>query len=199
MLPREAMATPSWRWAPVGLSAAAVVIALALAGTTLMAEDEHGFVSQVSVRPYDRPASLPSAPATGESSLQRVQSGVAELEAVLRQGDPVAPALLEELEEANDDLAGELAGSGHIALIEQAAVVSAASRQYELLNQVLARTPPENAAPVAQSLASAAGVLQQLGAPTPLPAVSPQPSVSPSATAPPQPTPSPSPTPTPSP
>jgi len=203
MLPPEAVATPWWRWAPVGLSAAAVVVALALTGATLMAEDEHGFGSQVSVRSYDGADSVP-APPTSESSLQRVQGRLAELEATLRLGDPVGPEFLEELERANDELASELADAGDIALIEQAAVVSAASRQYQLLNKLLAQTPPQDAEPVAESLASAAGVLHEVGAPTPLPAASPQPSVSPAATASPQPTPSPaqataSPTPTPAP
>jgi hypothetical protein len=161
-----------------------------------MAEDQHGLESQVSVRPYRDAGPLPS-PATSETSLQRVQGGVAELEATLRQGHPVAPALLEELAAANDDLAGDLAGPGEIDLIEQAAVVSAASRQYELLNQVLAHTPPEDAAHVVESLASAAGVLQQVGAPTPLASAAARPGASPSATSSPQPTPWPTPTPTP--
>jgi hypothetical protein len=188
MLPPEAVATPWWRWAPVGLSAVVVVLALALTGATIMAEDQHVLSEQVSVRAYSGSGYVPPLIAS-ETSLQRVQGNLAQLEAALRGGEPVAPYLLEELEQANDDLAAELDSGGQIALIEQAAVLSAASRQYQLLNDLLAQTPPEEAISVAESLASAAGVLHELGAPTPTPSVTPQPTASPSVTASPQPTP----------
>jgi hypothetical protein len=195
MLPPEAVATPWYRWAPVGLSAVAVVVALALTGVTLLAEHDNGALSnQVGIRPYSGSRTV-SADVATESSLRRVQDHLAELEASVRDGEPVAPSFLADLEEANEDLAAELDGADSIALLDQAAAVSAASRQYQLLNELLAQTPPEDAEPVAESLASAAGVLQRLGAPTPAPThppASPQPTVSPAATTSPQPSPAPS-------
>jgi hypothetical protein len=195
ILPTQGVATPWYRWAPVGLSAVAVVIALALSGATLLAESDNGALSsRVSVRAYSGPAWEP-APATSQTSLQRVQGHLALLEASLRDGSPVAPRFLADLEEANDELAADIDSAGSIALLDQAAAVSAASRQYQLLDELLAQAPPGEAEPIAESLASAAGVLLRLGAPTPTPThppATPSPAASATATASPEPSPVPS-------
>jgi hypothetical protein len=105
-----------------------------------------------------------------QTPLERVQERVAALEDAVRQGEPVEVVLLEDLEEASNDLAADLGEPEEIGLIEQVAAVSIASRQYELLRELQETSRGVQAWAVEASLAAAEDVLSKLGAtPTPPP------------------------------
>jgi len=207
MLTPQAVATPWWRWASSGLAAVVVIGVLAFMSATLMADDGQalGESVSVSVRPYTPRSVEPAPPASEQTPLQRVQEQVAALEESVRQGQPVGDGQLEELQEANNDLAADLGGPGEMALVERVAAVSIASKQYELLQKLQEQPAGPSALAVQASLKAAADVLEMLGTtvtppagtPTPEPTASPTPvpSAQPSATPGPGGTPSSSPTP----
>ena len=189
MLSSGAKEAPWWRWAPTGLGAVAVLGALALMSATILAEDGQRLSGRasdsVSVKPYSATLVTTAAATSDQTPLERVQEGVAVLEEAVRQGEPVGVVVLEDLEEANNELAAELDGPEEIGLIEQVAALSAASRQYELLQELQAQSSGVQARAVEASLAAAEEVLHELGVtPTPPPTATPSP----------DPTPSPSPT-----
>lgn len=194
MLSPQATATSWWRWAPSGLGAAAVVAVLAFVSATILAGDGRGLDGQVSVRPFTPTEDVDSGAGPSQSPLERVQTQVAALETSLRQGEPVNVALLEELEQANMQLAANLGRPGEIGLIERLAVASVATKQYELLQELQDRSSLTQAQAVEGSLAAAAEVLAAVGA-TPQPKAEPTPSPEPSASPTAAPSPSPSPTP----
>src|SRR3990172_1005710 len=213
ILPPQAVATAWWRWASTGPAAVVVIGVLAFISATLMADDGQalGESVSVSVRPYTPRSVEPAPPASEQTPLQRVQEQVAALEESVRQGQPVGDGQLEELQEANNDLAADLGGPGEMALIERVAAVSIASKQFELFQKLREQPAGPSALAVQESIEAAAGVLEVLGTtvtpppatPTPEPTVSPTPvpSAQPSATPGPGDTssPAPSPSPTPSP
>lgn len=184
---------PWWRWASAGLAAAVVIGALALLSGTLMAEDGRRLGDQVSVRPYVPTPERTAAPASVESPLERVQEQVAVLEEAVRRGETVEVGLLEELEEASSDLAESLGDPREVALLDRMAAVSAASKEYKLLQTLREQSSGAERWGLEATLAAAENVLEKLGAtPEPEPTPPPEPTASPSVT------PSPSPTPTPS-
>jgi hypothetical protein len=194
MLSPRAKEAPWWRWAPTGLAAVIVLGALAIMSATILAEDGQRLSGRasdsVSVKPYSATLVSTAAATPDQTPLERVQEGVAVLEDAVRQGEPVEVVVLEDLEEANNELAAELDGPEEIGLIEQVAALSAASRQYELLQELQAQSSGVQARAVEASLAAAEEVLHELGVtPTPPPEATPSP----------EPTPSPSPTASPSP
>jgi len=211
ILPPQAVATPWYRWASTGLAAVIAIGVLAFMSATLMADDGQTLPESVSVsvRPYVPDSTEPAPPASEQTPLQRVQEQVAALEQSVRQGGPVGDGQLEELQEANNDLAADLGGPGEMALVERVAAVSIASKQFELLWGLQDQPAGASALAVQESLEAAAEVLEMLGAtvtppagtptaepavsPTPVP--SPQPSVTPGPGSTPSPVPSPSPTP----
>jgi len=211
MLAPQAVATPWWRWASTGLAAVVVIGVLAFMSATLMADDGQRLreSASVSVRPYTPRSVEPAPPASEQTPLQRVQEQVAALEESVRQGQPVGDGQLEELQEANNDLAADLGGPGEMALVERVAAASIASRQYGLLQKLQEQPAGPSALAVQASLKAAADVLEMLGTtvtppagtPTPEPTVSPTPvpSAQPSATPGPGDTPSPSSSPSPTP
>ncbi|MBF8286248.1 MAG: hypothetical protein HW393_62 [Dehalococcoidia bacterium] len=215
MLAPQAVATPWWRWASTGLAAVVVIGVLAFMSATLMADDGQALGESVSVsvsvRPYTPRSVEPAPPAPEQTPLQRVQEQVAALEESVRQGQPVGDGQLEELQEANNDLAADLGGPREMALVERVAAVSIASKQFELFQKLQEQPAGPSALAVQESIEAAAGVLEVLGTtvtppagtPTPEPTVSPTPvpSAQPSATPGPGDTssPAPSPSPTPSP
>lgn len=183
MLSPYAIGTPWWRWASAGLGAVVVVGALAFASATLMADDGRNLSEAVSVRPYAAARETSPPPEEPQSSLDRVQEGVAELESSIRLGEPVRPALLRELNAANSELAEELEDSETV-LVERVAAVSAASRQFELLQGLREESAGLQSRAVTASMDSAEDVLSILGAPTPesSPAATPSPTPAPTAT-----------------
>jgi len=205
ILPPQAVATPWWRWASTGLAAVIAIGVLAFMSATLMADDGQALRESVSVsvRPYIPGSMEPAPPASEQTPLQRVQEQVAALEQSVRQGQPVGDGQLEELQEANNDLAADLGGPGEMALVERVAAVSIASKQFELLWGLQEQPAGASALAVQESLEAAAGVLEMLGttvtppagtptvSPTPVP--SPQPSVTPGPGNTPSPVPSPTP------
>jgi hypothetical protein len=212
MLTPQAVATPWWRWASSGLAAVVAIGGLALMSATLMADDGQalGESVSVSVRPYTPRSVEPRLVGASEQTpLQRVQEQVAALEESVRQGQPVGDGQLEELQEANNDLAADLGGPGEMALVERVAAVSIASKQFELFQKLQEQPAGPSALAVQESIEAAAGVLEVLGTtvtppagtPTPEPTVSPTPvpSAQPSATPGPGDTPSPAPFPSPTP
>ena len=211
MLAPQAVATPWWRWASSGLAAVVVIGVLAFISATLMADDGQalGESVSVSVRPYTPRSVEPAPPASEQTPLQRVQEQVAALEESVRQGQPVGDGQLEELQEANNDLAADLGGPGEMALVERVAAASIASKQYGLLQKLQEQPAGPSALAVQASLKAAADVLEMLGTtvtppagtPTPEPTASPTPVPSPQPSATPGPggTPSPAPSPSPTP
>ena len=211
MLTPQAVATPWWRWASSGLAAVVVIGVLAFMSATLMADDGQRLRESVSVsvRRYTPRSVEPAPPASEQTPLQRVQEQVAALEESVRQGQPVGDGQLEELQEANNDLAANLSGPVEMALVERVAAVSIASKQFELFQKLQEQPAGPSALAVQESIEAAAGVLEVLGTtvtppagtPTPEPAVSPTPvpSAQPSATPGPGDTPSPAPSPSPTP
>lgn len=174
---------PWWRWASVGLAAAIVIGALALLSGTLMAEDGRRLGDQVSVRPYIPTPERTAAPASVESPLERVQEQVAVLEEAVRQGETVEVGLLDELEAASSDLAESLEDSQEVALLDRMAAVSAASKEYKLLQTLREQSSGFEARGLEATLAAAENVLEKLGAtPEPEPTPSPEPTASPSVT-----------------
>ena len=211
ILPPQAVATAWWRWASTGLAAVVVIGVLAFMSATLMADDGQRLRESVSVsvRPYTPRSVEPAPPASEQTPLQRVQEQVAALEESVRQGQPVGDGQLEELQEANNDLAADLGGPGGMALVERVAAVSIASKQFELFQKLQEQPAGPSALAVQESIEAAAGVLEVLGTtvtppagtPTPEPTASPTPvpSAQPSATPGPGDTPSPAPSPSPTP
>jgi hypothetical protein len=211
MLAPQAVATPWWRWASSGLAAVVVIGVLAFMSATLMADDGQalGESVSVSVRPYSPRSADTAPPASEQTPLQRVQEQVAALEESVRQGQPVGDGQLEELQEANNDLAVNLSGPVEMALVERVAAVSIASKQFELFQKLQEQPAGPSALAVQESIEAAAGVLEVLGTtvtppagtPTPEPTVSPTPvpSAQPSATPGPGDTSSPAPSPSPTP
>ena len=212
MLAPQAVATPWWRWASSGLAAVVAIGVLTFMSATLMADDGQRLRESVSVsvRPYPPRSVEPRLVGASEQTpLQRVQEQVAALEESVRQGQPVGDGQLEELQEANNDLAADLGGPGGMALVERVAAVSIASKQFELFQKLQEQPAGPSALAVQESIEAAAGVLEVLGTtvtpppatPTPEPTVSPTPvpSAQPSATPGPGDTPSPSSSPSPTP
>lgn len=208
ILSPQTTGAPWWRWAPAGLITVIVVGAMAFQSTSLMAEGGQRLSEQVSIRPYVPTPERSAPPASAQSPIERVQEQVAVLEEAVRRGETVEVGLLEELEEANSELAESLEDPGEVELVDRMAAVSAASKEYELLQTVQEQTSGVEARVVAASLAAAKNVLQKLGAtpepeptaspepsPSPEPTVAPEPTASPTATATPSPSPSPTPTP----
>jgi hypothetical protein len=196
---------PWWRWASAGLAAAIVIGALAFVSGTLMAEDGRRLGEQVSVRPYVPTPERAAAPASVESPLERVQERVAVLEETVRQGETVEVGLLAELQEASSDLAESLGDPQEVALLDRMAAVSAATKEYDLLQTLREQSSGFEARGLEATLAAAENVLKKLGAtpepeptPSPQPTASPEPTPSPEPTASPSVTASPSPTPAPS-
>lgn len=190
-----------WRWAPAGLIAVIVIGALAFLSASLMAEGGRRLDDQVSIRTYIPTPERTVPPASVQSPLERVQEQVAVLEEAVGQGETVEVEFLEGLEEASSELAESLEDPGEVELLDRMAAVSAASKQYELLQTVQERSPGLGAGVLEASLAATEDVLEKLGAtpepeptPSPEPTASPEPTVSPTVT----PSPLPSPTPTPS-
>ena len=186
---------PWWSWAPVG--AAAVVVIGALAFLTATLTSDHGGAltdepAAVSVHPYDPPDTPFEETAPEKTALGRVHDQLAELEEAIRSGEPVDTALLWKIERASSDLAAELDSAGQIDLLDQVATVSAASREYELLQGLLLDGQGFSPLALEASLAATGDVLGKLGA-TPEPSPEPTPKPSPQPTA--QPSPSGEPTP----
>jgi hypothetical protein len=128
--------------------------------------------------------------------LERVQEQVAVLEKAVRQEETVEVGFLGELEEASSELAESLGDPGKVGLLDRMAVVSAASKEYELLQAVQEQSSGFEARVVEASLAAAENVLEKLGAtPEPESPASPEPTASPEAAASPTAISSPSPTP----
>ena len=195
-----------WRWAPAGLIAVIVVGASVFLSADLAAEDGRRFDEQVSIRPYVPTPERTAPPASAQTPLKRVQEHVAVLEEVVRQGETVEVELLEEMEEASSDLAESLEDPGEVGFLDRMAAVSAASKEYELLQTVQEQSSGSEARVLEASLVAAENVLEKLGVtpepnPTasPNPTTSPNPTASPEATASPEPTASPMATPSPSP
>ncbi len=185
MLSPRAKEAPWWRWAPTGLAAVIVLGVLALMSATILAEDGQRLSGRasdsVSVKPYSATLESTAAATSDQTPLERVQEGVGVLEDAVRQGEPVGVVVLEDVEEANKELAAELGGPEEIGLIEQVAALSAASRQYELLQELKAQSSGVQARAVEASLAAAEEVLHELGVtPTPEATPSPEPTPSPS-------------------
>lgn len=183
------------RWAPVGALAAVAITALAFVNATLMSESGEALnttTGQASVRPYVSDAAPAPEVAAEPTPLDRVRNQVAALEAAVRRGQSVDTATLWELEEASSDLAAELNSPDKIELLQRVAVVSAASQEYELLNELKEAPQGFSSLALEASLAAAGDVLGKLGA-TP----EPDPEPSPAATPDPSPTASPSPSATP--
>ncbi len=208
MLSPWAKEAPWWRWAPTGLAAVIVLGALAIMSVTILAEDGQRLSGRasdsVSVKPYSATLESTAAATSDRTPLERVQEGVTLLEDAARQGEPVEVVVLEDLEEANNELAAELDGPEEIGFIERVAALSAASRQYELLQELQAQSSGVQARAVEAILAAAEEVLHKLGVTptppteaTPSPEPTPSPSPEPSATPDEGPTSTPPPTPTP--
>src|SRR3990172_5115356 len=154
MLSPQAVAAPWWRWASSGLAAVVVIGVLAFMSATLMADEGQklGESASVSVRPYaSHSAGTPPAQPE-QTSLQRVQEQVAALEESVRQGQPVGDGQLEELQEANNDLAADLGGPGEMALVERVAAVSIASKQFELFQKLQEQPAGPSALALQESL-----------------------------------------------
>jgi hypothetical protein len=196
IFPPQAEHVPWWRWAPAGLAAAIVIGVLAFLSASLMAEDGRRLDAPISVRSYIPTPEHIAAPASMPGPLERVQEQVAVLEKAVRQEETVEVGFLGELEEASSELAESLGDPGKVGLLDRMAVVSAASKEYELLQTVQEQSSGFEARVVEASLAAAENVLEKLGAtPEPEPSVSPEATASPEPTAFPTVTPSPSPTP----
>ena len=193
ILPAQAVATPLWRWASTGLAAVVVIGVLAIMSATLMADEGQKLSegASVSVKPYS-PRSVDTAAPPEQTPLQRVREQVAALEDSVREGQAVGDQQLQQLQAANNDLAAELGAPDEMALVERVDAVSIASKQYELLQKLQDQPGGPSAIVVQESLETAAGVLEKLGATvTPVPATP-----APEATASPTPDPSPQPSPT---
>ncbi len=190
MLPRQAKVTRWWRWAPAGLAGAIVIGALALTGANITAEDEQmsGGRATVALFTPGQERTVTSVPV--RTSLERVQENVSVLEDAVREGEPVDVEFLRELKEASSELATDLAAPGEMGLIHRVAAVSAASREYELLQELQAQSSGAAALAVEETLQATVEVLEELGAaPTPTPTATPTPSPSPSPSASPSPSP----------
>jgi hypothetical protein len=192
IFPRQGVRVPWWRWAPAPLAAVVVIGVLAFLSTNLMEEDGRRLDDQVSIMPYVPTPERTAPPASVQSPLERVQEQVAMLEEAVRQGETVEVGFLEELEEASSELAESLGDPGEVGLLDRMAVVSAAGKEYELLQTVQEQSSGFEARVLEASLAAAEDVLEKLGAtPEPEPTASPEPTVSPepaaSPTAPPSP------------
>lgn len=182
---------PWWSWAPLGAAAVVVIGALAFLTASLTSDDGGALSSDappaVSVYPYD-PPTAPAEPAPAEeTTLGRVHDQLTELEDVVRSGGAVDTALLWDIENASNDLAAEIDTAEEIELVERVAAVSAARREYQLLQALQA--DPQGFSPLAleASLAATGDVLGKLGAtpeqtpePTTKPTPSPQPTGEPS-------------------
>jgi hypothetical protein len=189
-----------WGWAPAGLVAAIVIGALVFLSASPMAESGRRLDDRVSVRPYVPSPERTAPPVSVQSPLERVQEQVAVLEEAVRQGEMVEVGFLEELEQASSELAESLEDPGEVGLLDRMAAVSAASKEYELLQTIQEQSSGFEAQVLEASLAAVGNVLEKLGAtPEPEPTVSPEPSASPKPTGSPTATPSPSPLPTPTP
>jgi hypothetical protein len=185
ILPPQGPGTPWWRWASTGAAAVVVIGVLTVMSATLMAEDGERLRGSIGVSLF-RSTPVATVPeAAAQTPLERVQEQVADLEYSVRHGEPVEPGLLADLEDASSELAADLDGPAEMGLVERAAAVSAASRQYELLQALQGQTSGTPPQAVEGSLAAAVAVLEKLGA-TPEPETesgsSPEPTSSPTAT-----------------
>ncbi len=197
IFPRQGVRVPWWRWAPAPLAAVVVIGMVAFLSANLMEEDGRRLDDQVSIMPYVPTPERTAPPASVQSPLERVQEQVAMLEEAVRQRETVEVQFLEELEEASSELAESLGDPGGVGLLDRMAVVSAAGKEYELLQKVQEQSSGFEARMVEASLAAAESVLEKLGAtPEPEPTLSPEPTATPKPTASPTATPSPSPAPT---
>lgn len=194
ILPPQARSTPWWRWAPVGLAATAVLGVLAVMSTTMMADGGSGGEQMISIRPFEPtpPPGLATAIDPTPSPLEKVQTQVAVLDEIVREGKPVDVQVLENFQAASAELAESLDSPEQMELIDRMAAVSAANNGYELLQRLEVEYSGLEALVLRATLIKAGGILEKLGAPkpTPLPTQEPTPIVTP--------TPSPTPTGTPS-
>ncbi len=184
ILPWQEASTPWWRWASTGAAAVVVIGVLTVMSATLMAESGERLGSGVGVTLL-RFTPAPTVPmAVAQTPLERVQKQMANLEDSVRHGGPVQPGLLAELEDASNDLAADLDGPAEMGLVERAAVVSTASRQYDLLHALQEQSSTAPARDLEGSLAAAVEVLEKLGAtPEPETEAGPSPVPTPSSSA----------------
>jgi hypothetical protein len=194
ILPSQEAGTPWWRWASTGVAAVVVIGVLTVMSATLMAENGERLGGRVGATLFGSTPTPTVPKAVAQTPLERVQKQVADLEDSVRHGEPVEPALLAELEDASNDLAADLAGPAEMGLVERAAVVSTASRQYDLLHALQGQSSTAPAQAVEGSLAAAVEVLERLGA-TPEPETEASPSPVPTSSYPATPTAAPSSTP----
>jgi hypothetical protein len=191
IFPPQAEGVPWWRWAPAGVAVVVVIGAMSFLSASLMAEEGRRLDDPISIRSYVPTPERTAPPASVPSPLERVQEQVVVLEEAVRQGETVEVEFLGELEEASSELAQSLGDPGEVELVDRMAAVSAASKEYELLQTVQEQSSGFEARVLEASLAAAEDVLEKLGAtPEPEPTVSPEPTTSPEPTSSPAATPS---------
>lgn len=183
IFPPQTEGMPWWRWAPAGVAAVVVIGAMSFLSASLMTEEGRRLDDPISIRSYIPTPERTAPPASVPSPLERVQEQVVVLEEAVRQGETVEVEFLGELEEASSELAQSLGDPGEVELVDRMAAVSAASKEYELLQTVQEQSSGFEARVLEASLAAAEDVLEKLGAtPEPEPTTSPEPTSSPAAT-----------------
>ena len=177
---------PANRWLMAGAVVAAVVLALALAGGTVL-EDSERQPQQVEVR------LLPPSPSAAASAgltpqLERVRGQLATLEALVQQGKPIPTGMIRDIKETSSRIASHLEDPAALDDADRDEVVSLASEEYHLLSMARDQVAPTGEQEIDQALGLAGAMLDKLGVPQPSPTAAASPTAEPTVTPTPSPT-----------